>query len=105
MSGFRRELLEQVGQRGGARQAGEEMLREAAQAKAERIVGEELGRLGWGRADLEARRKGEPAKVRVAQRLRRETTMSLAWIAQRLGMGTPAHLAHLLYWTGRKANS
>jgi hypothetical protein len=30
------------------------------------------------------RRKGDPEKVQIALRLRRETTMTLAWTAQRL---------------------
>jgi hypothetical protein len=34
-------------------------------------------------------------------RLRRETTVTLAWIAERLQMGTKTHLAHLLYWNER----
>jgi hypothetical protein len=49
-------------------------------------------------AGLKQRRKGDAAKVKIARRLRRETTMTLAWIAQRLHMGTKTHLAHLLYW-------
>jgi hypothetical protein len=32
-----------------------------------------------------------------AQRLRRETTIALAWIAEQLQIGTKTHLAHLLY--------
>jgi hypothetical protein len=32
-------------------------------------------------------RKGHRKKVEIALRLRRETTMTLAWIAQRLQMG------------------
>jgi hypothetical protein len=35
-------------------------------------------------------------------RLRRETTMTLSWIAEHLRMGTKTHLAHLLYWQGKK---
>ena len=27
--------------------------------------------------------------------------MTLAWIAERLNMGTQTHLAHLLYWERR----
>jgi len=34
--------------------------------------------------------------------LRLETTMTLAWVASRLTMGTKTHLAHLLYWQGRE---
>jgi hypothetical protein len=33
--------------------------------------------------------------------LREETTMTMAWIAHRLNMGTKTHLAHLLYWQPR----
>ncbi|MDA1055846.1 MAG: hypothetical protein O3C40_36120 [Planctomycetota bacterium] len=40
-------------------------------------------------------------KVALAQRLREETTMTLAWIAERLQMGSKTHLAHLLYWQRR----
>jgi hypothetical protein len=51
---------------------------------------------------LKARAKGDEEKVRMAERLRRETTMMmLAWIAERLRMGTKTHLSHLLYWQKR----
>jgi hypothetical protein len=49
---------------------------------------------------LAERRKGDSVKVALAQRLRRETTVTLAWIAARLQMGTKTH-AHLLYWSRR----
>src|SRR5438067_2519785 len=62
---------------------------EAAQAKAERIIEEELSGLGWSAVDLQGRRQGDGRKVAIAQRLRAETTMTLAWIAQRLHMGSP----------------
>ena len=71
---------------------------EAAEAKATRIVEEELNRLGWTEETLAQRRKGEPAKVRIALRLRRETAMTLGWAAGRLAMGTKTHFAHWLYW-------
>jgi hypothetical protein len=93
-------LLEQVSARSGAWHYGEE-LRESAEAKAERIVKQELKRRGWDAAVLRARRKGDPAKVAMAVRLRAETTMTLAWIADRLQMGTKTHVAHLLYWRRR----
>ena len=48
-----------------------------------------------------SRRKGDVEKVALAQRLREETTMTLAWIAERLQMGSKTHLAHLLYWQRR----
>jgi len=42
---------------------------ETAQAKAERIVAEQLGHLGWTEPELAARRNQDPAKVQLAQRL------------------------------------
>jgi len=57
---------------------------------------------GWTEEDLRVRRKGDVFKVRLAQRLRVETTVTLKWIAERLRMGTRGHLTHLLYWRGRK---
>jgi hypothetical protein len=35
----------------------------------------------------------------MAERLRRQTTMTLEWIAHRLRMGIKTHLSHLLYWS------
>jgi putative transposase len=98
---FQKTLLEKVAARVGAHHYGEELW-ESVQAMAERLVAKELQRRGWKSADLERRRKGDPDKVAIAERLRRETTMTLGWIADRLHMGTQTHLAHLLYWARRK---
>jgi hypothetical protein len=46
-------------------------------------VGEELKRLGWEQGEL-------------ARRLRQETAMMLAWIAQRLQMGSWTYVSNLL---------
>ena len=62
---------------------------ETAQAKAERLIGEELGRLGWQETDLASRRKHDPGKLRIAARLRKETTLTVKQIAERLHLGTP----------------
>ena len=97
---FRQELLEQMGRRAGPEHDGPE-LRESAEQKANRIIAEDLKSLGWEDAGLAERPKGDPGKVRIAARLRRDTTMTLAWIAARLCMGTKTHLVHLLYWHGR----
>ena len=43
--------------------------------------------MGWRKVGLAERLKGDPEKVRIAWRLRRESTMTLKWIAQRLKMG------------------
>ena len=61
-----------------------------------RIAQEELDALGWAAQDLQGRRKSDPQKVRIASRLRRETTMTLEWIADRLCMGAATHVASLL---------
>jgi len=57
---------------------------ESAQAKAERIVAEELSRLAWTKTELAARRKSDPAKSAIAARLRKKTTLSLKAIASRV---------------------
>jgi len=92
---FRKELLAQVGERRGASHYGDE-LQESALDRAERMVREELQKLDWTDAELDRRRKGDETKLRLAARLRREKTMTLAWIAARLRMGTGASLSNLL---------
>lgn len=103
---LKQELLEQVSARTGFWHYGEE-LQECAEAKAERILTEELEQRGWDAASLGTRPKGDPAKVAMAARLRKDTTMTLSWIADRLHMGTRTHLVHLLYWLqrGKKHNT
>ena len=93
---FRQELLAQMSERIGAEHYGEERT-EAVEAMAEQIVAEELKRRRWKEAELKARPKGDAAKVALAARLRVETTMTVGWIAERLGMGTRGYLNHLLY--------
>ena len=58
---------------------------------------QELVQLGRSVQDLAGRPKGDARKVRIAERLRRETTMTLRWIAERLYMGAPGHVSCLLY--------
>jgi hypothetical protein len=70
--------------------------REAQEAKALRMLREEMGPLGWDRQALRQAAKGDERKVRVAARLRKETTMSLKWIAQHLEMGSWTHVSNLL---------
>ena len=92
---FRQELLAQVSELATPKDAGEEV-RQSALAKAQRIAQAELDLLGWSPLDLQGHRKGDPQKVRIAARLRRETTMTLEWIVDRLCMGAPTHVASLL---------
>ena len=73
----KQELLAQVVERVGAQHYGTER-QESGEAKAERLVREELKKLRWREAELPKRRKGDPGKVRIARRWRQETTMTLA---------------------------
>jgi hypothetical protein len=59
-------------------------------------MNEELDVLGWTAEDLQGCRKSHPQKIRIAARLRRETVMTLEWIAKRLCMGAATHVAALL---------
>ena len=53
-------------------------------------------RRGWSEAELRERAKGDKEKVAMAVRLRRETTMTLKWMAERWEMGSRGYLAWLL---------
>jgi hypothetical protein len=53
-----------------------------------RLIAEELRRNGWSEGDLLAQRKRDPAKLAIAARLRRETTLSLRAVSTRLCLGT-----------------
>jgi hypothetical protein len=97
---FREELLERVHEMGGAHHYGEE-IGQSAEQKSRRIIAEELAKLGWEEADLGRRRKGDVRKVRIARRLRRETTVSKRWIAEQLSMGSVSNVTICLT-VGRK---
>jgi len=49
--------------------------------------------------------KDKPVVRELAEQLRKETTMTLKWIAEHLHIGTRGHLAHLLYWHRRTAEN
>ena len=93
---FRQELLKQMSGRMGEHHYGTER-RESEQEKAERLVKGGLAKARWTEEDLKARRKSDPVKVRLAARLRTETTMTLKWISERLQMGAWTHLNKRLY--------
>ena len=61
-----------------------------------RLLAEALRGLRLIQERLELLPANHGVKVALARRLRRETTMSLKWIAQRLGMGSWKYLSHLL---------
>ena len=89
---FRQELLEAMRGRTGPRHGGEER-RETEEAWAEQLLAEELKRRRWTALDLAQRRKGDAQKLRIARRLRQETTMTLNWMAKRLNMRAAGSLA------------
>src|SRR5258705_157171 len=89
--GFRRELLQQMDGRMGEHNYGEER-RESSEEKAQRLVAEGLRKAHWTEAHLRRRRKSDPVKIGLAAQLRRETTMTLKWIPERLQMGAWTHL-------------
>lgn len=84
---FREQMLEKMETNLSDNHAGE-IRQESAQAKAERIIKEELKRLGCIEGELLIRRKSDPDKLTVAARLRRETTMTLKSIAERMHLGS-----------------
>ena len=58
----------------------------------------------WTEKHLAELRKGDPGKVRLAFELRSKTAMPLAWIADRLKMGSRGYLTFLLYRHNKIAN-
>ena len=90
-----RELLA-VGKSAGGSHYGTER-QERDQEKANRLVDEELWRLGWTEKELEQRPKGDKQKVETARMLHQQTTMTLKWIAQRLHTGSWTYVSNLLH--------
>ena len=65
-----------------------------------KIVAEELKRLGLAEGESNKRRKGDREKAQIARRLRRETIVTLGWIAERLRMGSVSMVVHCLRQQG-----
>jgi len=70
--------------------------REIASVQWERIVQEEMASLEKNEEMVLSDRKGAHWKVEIARRLRKETTASNPWIAQRLNMGHPSRVSNLI---------
>jgi REP element-mobilizing transposase RayT len=84
---FKRQMLERMEGRLSEDYSGE-LRHESDEARAERIISEELRRLGWSEGDLARRSKGDWAKLAIAARLRKETSLSLKRIAARVHLGS-----------------
>jgi len=61
--------------------------------------------MGWQEEALAGVSKGDQRKVRIAVRLRRESTMTLKWMAKRLAMGTWTNVSNLLAMERVKASA
>lgn len=86
-SEFKKGLLERLHGHLGPTHSGQ-MHREANDVRAEAIIAQELRRLGWKEVELSKRGRSDPDKVRLAAKLRQETTLTIGQIARRLRMGT-----------------
>ena len=51
---------------------------------------------GWNAQNLQQLRKADPEKLKIAARLRAQTTVTLKWIAHHLSMGAPGYLSDCL---------
>ncbi len=92
---FQKRLLALMSRKRHGNDYGDEAA-EVATERAEALVRSELRRLGWKEAELGRRRKGDKQKAKLAARLRKETTMTMKWIAERLKMGKPGSVSNLL---------
>jgi hypothetical protein len=93
---FRQELLDQFGENKGENQTGE-IRRESSEARARRIIAEELKALGWSAAKLKSEAKSHPSKLALGARLRRETILTTKEIAVLLCLGTTKSAVALLH--------
>lgn len=91
----KRDLLHQRSSLTRKNHTGQER-RECTIEKARRIIDEALSHQRLTRTDLDHLRKGDPVKVAIARRLRKETTVTLSWIAAQLQMGTWTYVSNLL---------
>ena len=100
---FRKQVLEQAESQLGQHRYGE-LRRETAEAKGQRIIAEELRRLGWQETDLVSQRRSHPAKLQIGARLRRETSLTIKEISTRLHLGTPRSASVRLHLAMRQTN-
>jgi REP element-mobilizing transposase RayT len=89
---FRRKALDLIEKSATKNHSGAE-IGEAMEVKARRIVREGLKGLGWKEPELVRRGKSDKGKIGLAKKLRKETTMTLDWIADRLRMGSIHNIA------------
>ena len=99
---FRRELLAAVDELADSQDTEVESAPvSAGQGPADGAGGADTS--SWDPEELDRKHTGDPQKLLVAGRLSRETMRTLTWIADRLHMGAPGHVVHMLHWKGWKA--
>ena len=76
--------------------SGQPKPRDAMELRARQIIAEELCKIGWDAGRVQSERKGHADKVAIARKLRRETTVTLQWIAVQLHMGVWTYVSNLL---------
>jgi len=102
---FRQTALEKIDGKLGVNHSGQERA-ELAEEKAGRIIHEELKRLGWKTSELARRRKGDADKLAIASRLRKETTLTVKRIAERLCLGNAnSATARLREWVNKEGKT
>jgi hypothetical protein len=92
---FRQELLAQTKRWLGPNHFGSER-RETVEEMAQRIIAEAIRGARLTKEQLALLPANASLKIELARRLRRETTVSLKWIARELGVGSWKYLSNLL---------
>ena len=92
---FRKELLARMRTPVGRSHYGAE-LRESDEQKAHGLIAEELKGMKSSKIDWAGLRKGDARKVKIARRLRRETSVPVRWIVEELKMGSVAYASRLI---------
>lgn len=88
------DFLQRLVETGAAENANREIhegesVGETIEETARRFIAVFLEKQKVGLEELRARRKGDPLKIALAEELRKQTPMSMGWIAQALNAGTP----------------
>jgi hypothetical protein len=94
---FRRLLLDTARAKLGPIRSGLDPQKAAEEKKARRILREEMARLKWNQAELNRRRKGDAQKMRIAERIRAQSTVTTRWLAENLKMGAVTSVSSRLY--------
>jgi putative transposase len=104
---FREQLLAllakaaDVGPNHGQHYEAAALMKDVAQAKAERVLVRELRAAGQTEKALGEWPRSEALKWKIARAMRTETTVSLEWIARRLDLGSASNVCHKIRRSSR----